>query len=78
MTKVTDGRNVNEVSAGAMRATFLAELRVGVARAKLATLDLESAGVAVKHFLVSPEQAMAELQACNALHWLFPDRESGA
>ena len=67
------------VSFDAFRETFLAEIRVGVLRTKLSALDLEAAAVAVKYGLVTPEQAMGELHARDALQWLHlgggPDHE---
>ena len=66
------------VSGEALRETFLAELRAGILRAKLAALDLEVAGVAVKYGLVPAELAMEELHARHALDWLFQNREGDA
>ena len=64
-------------SQNALREALLAELRAGILSAKLAALDLECAGVAVKHDLVSVEQAMQELHARDCLHWLSFEKPGG-
>ena len=53
-----------------MREVFLAECRCAVLRNKLATVNIEVVGVALKHGLVSVEQAMELLDARDALDWL--------
>ena len=66
--------NAPQGSESELREVLLAELRAGVLRCKLAALDLEAAGVAVKYGLVSAEQAMKELHARDALPWIFQER----
>ena len=70
--------NAVEATADAVRDCLLAELRCGVLRAKLLALEYETAGVALKHRLVTAEQAMELLDVREALDWLDlggePDR----
>ena len=49
---------------------LLAELRAGVIRDKLAALDKEAVGVALKHHLIDVRQAMELLGARDTLPWL--------
>ena len=64
------------MNADAVRDCLLAELRCGVLRAKLLAHDYETAGVALKHRLVSVEQAMEMLNARDVMPYLFIE-ESG-
>jgi len=57
----------------ALSDTFLAECQCAVLRTKLATVNIEAVGVALKHGLVSVEQAMELLDARDALDWLDLD-----
>ncbi len=54
----------------ALSETLLAECRCAVLRTKLATVNIEAVGVALKYGLVSVEQAMELLDARDALDWL--------
>ena len=60
----------------ALRETFLAECRCAALRNKLATVNIEAVGIALKHGLVSVEQAMELLDARDALDWLDLDRRA--
>ena len=53
---------------------FLAECRCAVLRTKLATVNIEAVGVALKHRLISVKQVMELLNAHDALEWLDLDR----
>ena len=80
MNKANTGNSYDNavgISGDALGEALLAELRAGILRCKLAALDLQVAGVAVKHGLVSAEQAMEELNGRDALGWLFQDKEGG-
>jgi len=61
----------------AVRDTFLAAVRVGVARSRLNLHELEAIGVSVKSGLVSVEQGMADLHQLGLLEGLFPDGRDG-
>ena len=54
----------------ALSEALLAEFRCAVLRTKLATVNIEAVGVALKHGLVNVEQAMELLDARDALDWL--------
>ena len=55
------------------REYVLCEFRCALVRAKLAQLDIEAAAVALKHNIVSPEQAVAMLWDTEAGHYLGMD-----
>lgn len=57
-----------------LRETLLAEFRRAVLRTKLAATDIETVGVALKHRLITVQQAMELLNAQDALDWLSLDR----
>ena len=59
------------------REYLLSELRCAVARAKLAALDIECIGLALKYGIVSPEQAVALLTDADVLGFVGPQRENG-
>jgi hypothetical protein len=58
------------------REYLLAELRCAVARAKLAVLDIEAIGVALKHNIIDPEQAVHLLTAADAIGFVGPQEGS--
>ena len=68
----------HEVSDDALCEALLAELRAGVIRDKLAALDKEAVGVALKHHLIDVRQAMELLNVRDALPWLDLAREGAA
>jgi len=47
---------------------LLAELRCAAIRARLWQADIEAVGLALKHGLVHPEEALELLHDCDALH----------
>src|SRR5262245_51407072 len=47
---------------------LLAELRAASLRARLWQADIEAVGIALKHGLIHPEQALELLYDCDALH----------
>jgi len=47
---------------------LLAELRCAALRARLWQSDIEAVGIALKHGLIQPEQALELLHDCDALH----------
>jgi hypothetical protein len=51
---------------------LLAELRCALARAKLAALDIECVGLALKNNVISPEQACELLDAADCLGYVGP------
>ena len=57
----------------ALSDVFLAECRCAVLRTKLATVNIEAVGVALKHRLISVKQALELLNAHDALDWLDLD-----
>ena len=58
------------------REYLLSELRCAVARAKLAVLDLECIGLALRYRVVSAEQAVALLTDADVLGFVGP-QENG-
>jgi hypothetical protein len=50
------------------REYLLAELRAAHVRARLWQADIEALGVALRGGLIHPEQALALLHDCDALH----------
>lgn len=62
--------NTNSVSIIARREYILAEFRCALIRAKLAQLDIEAVGSALKHNIISPEQAVAMFWGSEAIHFL--------
>ncbi len=64
----------DQPSADDLRDTLIAELRCGSMRARLAQYDLDALGIALKHGLISAEQAMELLHARDALPWIFQER----
>jgi hypothetical protein len=54
---------------------LLAELRCALARAKLAALDIECIGIAVKNNIVSPEQAVALRMDADCFGFIGPQSE---
>jgi hypothetical protein len=59
------------------REYLVAELRCAVARARLAVLDIEAIGLALKNNIVSPEQALALLTDADVLGFVGPQPENG-
>ena len=55
--------------------TLLAEIRCARIRAELTRVNLDFVGIALKHRLVSVEQAMAALHERGALPYLFLEKE---
>ena len=70
----TRNHSYTDKSCEPLHEVLLAELRAGVLHAKLAVLEMESVGVAVRFGLVSVEEAMALLDARDCLPWVLQDR----
>jgi hypothetical protein len=51
---------------------LLQELRCASLRARLAAADIDAIGLATKHGLVTPEQALELLSDCDALIYVEP------
>jgi hypothetical protein len=51
---------------------FLQELRCAALRARLAAADIDAIGLATKHGLVTPDQAVELLNDCDALVYIEP------
>ena len=60
---------------GAVRDCLLAEFRCVLILSKLATLEIEQLGIALKHGLISVPQTIALQDAGNPTDWLFQDKE---
>jgi len=56
--------------AAARREYLLAELRCALIKAKLAQLDIEALGCALKHNIITPEQAVALFWDSEAIWFL--------
>jgi hypothetical protein len=54
------------------REYLLAELRCAAARARLAVLDIEAVGIALKHNIINPEQAVYLLTDADAIGFVGP------
>jgi hypothetical protein len=57
------------------REYLLAELRCALARARLAALDLECVGIALKNDVVTADQACELLDAAGCLGFVGPSEE---
>jgi hypothetical protein len=58
------------ISAEARRDYVLAEFRCALTKAKLAQLDIEAVGCALKHNIITPEQAVAQFWDSEAIWFL--------
>jgi hypothetical protein len=65
---MTANPNVN--LADRRREYLLAEFRCALIKAKLAQLDIEAVAIALKHKIVTPEQAVAMFWQSEAVHFL--------
>ena len=57
-------------SADARRTYVLADFRCALVKAKLAQLDIEAVACALKHNIITPEQAVVEFWDSEAVHFL--------
>jgi hypothetical protein len=53
----------------------LAELRCAALRARLWQADIEAVGLALRHGLISADEAIEDLHDCGALHLVSPPKE---
>ena len=51
---------------------LLQELRCAALRARLAAADIDAIGLATKHGLITPDQALELLSDCDALVYVEP------
>jgi hypothetical protein len=65
------------ISAQARRDYVLAEFRCVLIKAKLAQLDIEAVASALKHNIISPEQAVALFWDSEAVHFLGLELDRG-
>jgi hypothetical protein len=66
------------ISTEARRNYVLAEFRCALIKAKLAQLDIEAIGCALKHNIITPEQAVAQFWDSEAVHFLGLELENGS
>ena len=59
------------------REYLLSELRCAIVRAKLAVLDIECIGLALRYGIITAEQAVALLTDADVLGFVGPQRENG-
>ena len=57
---------------------LLAELRCAALRARIWQADIEAVGLALKHSLIHPEQALEPLAECDCLHLVDAIREEAS
>jgi hypothetical protein len=58
------------ITSEARRDYILAEFRCALIKAKLAQLDIEAVGCALKHHFITPEQAVAQFWDSEAVWFL--------
>ncbi len=52
---------------------LLAELRCAALRARILQADLEAIGIALKHHMITTDQALGLLRDCDALRLVAPE-----
>jgi hypothetical protein len=57
---------------------LLAELRCAALRARIWQADIEAVGLALKHGLIHPDQALELLHDCDCLHLVDAIREEAS
>ena len=65
------------IMSGARRDYVLAEFRCALIKAKLAQLDIEAVASALKHNIISSEQAVALFWDSEAVHFLGLEFDGG-
>ena len=55
---------------------LLAELRCAALRARILQADLEAIGIALKHHMITADQALGLLHDCDVLRLVAPDEAS--